>query len=201
MSSSITTSRHTLFVGLVALAVLPQARAATCYSWYRGYYECGGGLNNGARWGIGIGIAAGVLLLSLALSLFIRKRRLAQFRKNAQSLPTTNTQSYPSNYQQPQHTSSFYTSQYQPPTGPPPVSKPAQTYQPSSAGQYGEREHDYEYQQAEENRRMEEQESGALPPPAYDAVAGNRTNSSTYQPPVGPPPQGVASRPAGGAVV
>lgn len=109
-----------------------------------------------------------------------RRRRLAAFRKNAQTLPTTNTESYPSNYQQPQTGSSYYTSQYQPPAGAPPLSKPPQAYQPSSAGQYGgmggDREHDYEYQQAEENRRMEEQESGALPPPAYDAVAGNKVN-------------------------
>ncbi|KAJ9117969.1 hypothetical protein QFC20_000250 [Naganishia adeliensis] len=180
MSFTTTTSRHTFLAGVLALAILPQARAATCYSWYRGNYECGGGLGSGARWGVGIGIAAAVLILSMVLSLWVRKRRLAAFRKNAQTLPTTNTESYPSNYQQPQTGSSYYTSQYQPPAGAPPLSKPPQAYQPSSAGQYGgmggDREHDYEYQQAEENRRMEEQESGALPPPAYDAVAGNKVN-------------------------
>lgn len=115
-----------------------------------------------------------------------RRRRLAAFRKNAQTLPTTNTGSYPSNYQQPETGSSYYTSQYQPPAGAPPLSKPPQAYQPSSANQYGgnggDREHDYEYQQAEENRRMEEQDSGALPPPAYDAVAGNKVNPNCAYP-------------------
>lgn len=65
--------RHSLAAGIVALAFLPSARAATCYSWYRGYYECGYGLSNGARIGIGIGVAVGVLLICLGLSALIRK--------------------------------------------------------------------------------------------------------------------------------
>ena len=110
---------------------------------------------------------------------------MAKFRQQAQSLPTANSQSYPNNTYpnnyQPQQTSSYYTTQYQPPAGAPPT-KPPQTYQPSSAYQYGgNAEHGYEYQQAEENRRMEEAEGRAedLPPPQYDAVANNRTNSNS----------------------
>jgi hypothetical protein len=103
------------------------------------------------------------------------RRRLAKFRAQSQTLPTTTTQAYPANYQ-PQQSSSYYTSQYQPSVGAPP-SKPPQAYQPSSANPYGGNvEHGYEYQQAEENRRMEAAGGLAdeLPPPTYDTIANNK---------------------------
>ncbi|KAJ9123633.1 hypothetical protein QFC24_003849 [Naganishia onofrii] len=119
------------------------------------------------------------------MRMIIIRRRMRQFREQAQALPTTNTQTYPSNYQQPQN-NSYYTAQFQPPPGAPPVSKPPQTYQPSAAGQYGGvggvQEHDYEYRQAEENRRLEEEEARRLgtepPPPTYDAVTGRMNSNS-----------------------
>lgn len=65
--------RHTTIASILALALLPSVRADTCYTWYRGYYECSSSLSSGARIGIGIGVAALVLAICLAFSFIIRK--------------------------------------------------------------------------------------------------------------------------------
>ena len=61
-------------LGALSLMALPSAQAATCYSTFRGYYECNGsGLSTGARWGIGVGLVVGIILLCMAVSYWRRK--------------------------------------------------------------------------------------------------------------------------------
>lgn len=62
------------FFGAIVLLTLgsDQALAATCYSYYYGYYDCNG-LSTGARAGIGIAIAVGILAL-ICLMGYLRKR-------------------------------------------------------------------------------------------------------------------------------
>jgi len=65
---------------------------------------------------------------------------------------------------------------------PPP---PPQTYQPSSAGQYGqqpketrgetEHEHGYEWQQAREAERLEREQANGAAPPGYDVAASRES--------------------------
>ena len=66
-------SPATALGALALIMALPSARADTCYYFGRPY-ECDrGGLSTGARWGIGAGIAVGVIALVMLFSYWRRK--------------------------------------------------------------------------------------------------------------------------------
>jgi len=188
-------------------SAIPVAKASTCYSNYRGYYECDGGLGYGARIGIAVGIAVGVLLL-LAACMYWRRRNLrnrwSKFRPPA--LPTQNE--YASNppppantgasgqYQgggygyndgQNQNASSWNNNPYgsQPPA-------PANTYQPSMSGQYGGYQREVTENGAGMGKENATGQNGYKPsaeaPPGYD-VTSNTASSTSYAPPPGAPPK------------
>ncbi|TYJ56637.1 hypothetical protein B9479_002567 [Cryptococcus floricola] len=181
----------------VLLLAAQSVAARTCYNGYGRQYRCSG-LSYGARIGIGIGIAAGVLLL-FSLCGFWRRRQLrSQFSKyKPPALPYNGQQQDPQG-QNP------YQNNPPPPTwnnnapAPPPA-----TYQPGSAGAYGAsttgaegHEHGYEWEQArqqeEEERRNKTSGTNEPAPPGYDIATSTHNTgnagTTTYAPPAGPPP-------------
>lgn len=177
---------------------LPSVRADTCYYFGRPY-ECDrGGLSTGARWGIGAGIAVGVIVLVMFFSWWRRKRIMSAWKKHTQNnnqegLPYHNNDTNTGYYNNTQYPSSYGNNeQYAAPPGAPPIKQPQTAYTPSMAGAYGsnggtysygqnqaqnnDAGPDYEYRQAEENRLAEEAEarraagnvSGEPAPPGYD---------------------------------
>ncbi|KIR54307.1 hypothetical protein I315_03366 [Cryptococcus gattii Ru294] len=208
-------------IQLLTIALLlgtRSASAATCYNRWGQPYYCNNGLSWGARLGIGLGIAFGVILL-FALCGYWRRRNLrSQFAKyKPPSLPfaghNQDQNPYASN---PPPPSGFNNNPYGNNPAPPP-----QTYQPSMAGQYGSyqgqtegvenHEHGYEWEQArqeEEERRKQGGQTSDIPPPGYDVATSKffdyhayhffanlplgaqntGSNAATYAPPPGPPP-------------
>jgi len=128
---------------------LPLAQADTCYSTFRGYYECNGsGLSTGARWGIGVGLVLGIILLCMAVSYWRRKRIMSAWKKHTQNnpneLPYHNNQNsgdYNNNnntaYPQANNYGNYNTQQYAAPNSAYPIKEPQQVYTPSMAGAYG----------------------------------------------------------------
>ncbi|KAK8869731.1 hypothetical protein IAR55_000299 [Kwoniella newhampshirensis] len=208
-------------VALVAIINARSAAAAICYDGYGRRYYCNGGLGWGARLGIGLGIAAGVILLFSLCGYWRRKQLRNQFSKykppalpyngaGDSSNPYANNPPPPTTGQQSYYASNPYGSSPAP---------PPQTYQPSMAGQYtgagnnytgsgvgagageGDHEHGYEWEQAREAERLAQQggQGGVIEnaPPGYDiATSTHNTGASTgthYTPPPGPPP-GKAAR-------
>ncbi|EIW69422.1 hypothetical protein TREMEDRAFT_62288 [Tremella mesenterica DSM 1558] len=181
---------------LSSLALASMVTADTCYDRFGYSYFCNNnGLSYGARIGIGVGIAAGVLALVLLCSFWRRRQLQRQWAKyRPPALPVTNQSgqtSGPGQYTYGQ--SAPYASNPPPPSNfqyqPNGVQQPAQTYQPSMAGQYGnkngpgmntgngemEHEHGYEWDQARAN--------GNVPPPGYEV-----SNQESFAPPPGAPP-------------
>ncbi|WWD16002.1 hypothetical protein CI109_100426 [Kwoniella shandongensis] len=204
---------------LVALLNARSASAAICYDRFRRQYYCNGGLSWGARLGIGLGIAAGVILLFSLCGYWRRKQLRNQFSKyRPPALPytgpetgTTGANPYANNPPPPVTQGSYNNSSYASnPYGSNPA-PPPQTYQPSMAGQYtgtgagnhesAEHEHGYEWEQAREAERLAQQggQGGVIEngPPGYDIATSTHntgsTNNTHYTPPPGPPP-GKAAR-------
>ncbi|ORY27180.1 hypothetical protein BCR39DRAFT_538823 [Naematelia encephala] len=191
---------------ILLLALVPVALGQNiCYDYYNRPYYCNSGISYGARIGIGIGVAAGVLLLFLLCGYWRRRNLRNQWAKyKPPALPyhnneTTTTNPYGSNPPPPPQ-SNFSSNQYG--SNPPP---PPQTYQPSMAGQYsstgvntyktgatgvGAHEHGYEWEQAREQERLEREQGNAndIPPPGYDVAAQPARPAAHYAPPPGPPP-------------
>lgn len=67
---------------------------------YRSYYPCNSGLNRGARIGIGVAIAVGVVLLVILFSLVARRRRRRFLETQPTSTIPMHQQNQPSHYQQ-----------------------------------------------------------------------------------------------------
>ncbi|RSH94090.1 hypothetical protein EHS25_006744 [Saitozyma podzolica] len=123
-----------------ALLFARSAAAAICYDGYGYSYNCYGGLSYGARIGIGIAIAAGVLLLFMFIAFWRRRQLKSQWAKyRPPALPTQGGPSgpYANNPPPPQG----YYGQQSSFNGPNPYGNnpppPPQTYQPSMAGMYG----------------------------------------------------------------
>lgn len=213
------TTPATALAALALIASLPLAAADTCYYFGRPY-ECDrGGLSTGARWGIGAGIAFGVVALIMLMSYWRRKRIMNAWKKhtqnNGETLPYANN-----GYQNDNNANGYYnntqypttygnqTTEYAPPAGAPPIKQPQAAYNPSTAGAYGQNggtysygqnntsndndgAHDYEYRQAEENRLAEEAE-------ARRAAGGNEPAPPGYDAqPTGAAGQGSYQAPAG----
>ncbi|WVF72223.1 hypothetical protein IAT40_007035 [Kwoniella sp. CBS 6097] len=216
-------------VALLSIAALLGARsaeAAWCYDNYRGRYYCNrGGLSWGARLGIGIGIAVGVIVLFSLCGYWRRRQVRSAFSKyKPPALPFSGNNNangqnpYANNPPPPQGQwnqgqSTYGNSNYSGnPYGNNPA-PPAQTYQPSMAGQYsstnnnnrnennnggeGEHEHGYEWAQAREAERLEREQAqaggngGAAAPPGYEVATSAQNTGSTnaqYAPPPGAPP-------------
>ncbi|WVQ78350.1 hypothetical protein IAT38_000435 [Cryptococcus sp. DSM 104549] len=191
-----------LFSLLVLLGAQAAEARSICYDGYGRRYYCNNGLSWGARLGIGLGVAAGVILLFSICGFWRRRQLKSQFSKyRPPALPfhgQQQNQQYSQNPPPPQ--AGWNNNPYGSNPAPPP-----QTYQPSMAGQYtgasqqqGQQghEHGYEWEQA----RQAEQEAqanggagGAQGPPGYDIATsaqntGTSNNGSQYQPPPGPPP-------------
>lgn len=103
---------------------------------YYSYYGCNGGLTTGARIGIGVAIAVGVVALIILFSTLARRRR-RRFAQNNSTIPMTYQQNQPSQYQQgygggygqsygqpstPYGQQSYAGQAYGPPPGAPPTS-------------------------------------------------------------------------------
>ncbi|WRT67199.1 uncharacterized protein IL334_004165 [Kwoniella shivajii] len=199
-------------VSLLSLAVLlgatDVAAQRICYDGYGRRYYCNNGLAWGARLGIGLGVAALVLIIFALCGFWRRKQLRNQFSKyKPPALPYTgNDQNgqnpYANNPPPPtgQAGSYYNNSSYNGnPYGNSPA-PPAQTYQPSMAGQYTgatnnnqtqgneDNEHGYEWEQARENERLErEQANGganananaAPAPPGYDIATSTHNTGTT----------------------
>ncbi|WWD01346.1 hypothetical protein V866_008289 [Kwoniella sp. B9012] len=203
-------------ISIISAILLLAARdvsAAICYDGYGRRYYCNGGLAWGARLGIGLGIAAAVILLFALCGYWRRKQLRNQFSKyRPPALPYNNNDQnaqnpYVNNPPPPQgqwgQGQSYYgNSNYNGnPYGNNPTA-PAQAYQPSMAGQYqarnsneNEHEHGYEWEQAREAERLEREQAqaanGANAPPGYEVATSPQNTGATntnYQPPAGPPP-------------
>ncbi|WWC69379.1 uncharacterized protein I206_103318 [Kwoniella pini CBS 10737] len=204
MLSSITT-----LVSIVLLLGAQNVSAAICYDGYGRRYYCNGGLGWGARLGIGLGIAA-LVVVAFALCGYMRRKQLRnQFSKyKPPALPYSNDQ---------QQGQNPYVNNPPPPTGgyqgqsqsyygnsnfngnpygnnPQP---PQQTFQPSMAGQYQSRndtgttpnvgtedhEHGYEWAQAREAERLEREQAGAeggKAPPGYDVATSTQNTGNAH---------------------
>ncbi|GFZ45599.1 hypothetical protein JCM24511_03327 [Saitozyma sp. JCM 24511] len=122
-----------------ALLFARSAAAAICYDRYGYAYNCYG-MSYGARIGIGIAVAAGVLLLFAFIAFWRRRQLKSQWAKyRPPALPTQGGPSgpYANNPPPPQG----YYGQQSSFNGPNPYGNnpppPPQTYQPSMAGMYG----------------------------------------------------------------
>ncbi|KAK1924837.1 hypothetical protein DB88DRAFT_487039 [Papiliotrema laurentii] len=194
---------------LLAILCAAPAHAQWCYDRYGYRYRCNSsGISYGARIGIGLGVAAAVILVFGLCGYWRRRQIRNQFAKHRPpGLPFTNNNQDPSNpyannppppapgtYAGQGNSTNWSQNSYG--NNPPP---PEQTYQPSMAGQYGvnadkngsggDHEHGYEWEQAREQERLEREQNGQAPP-GYDVAnsAQNTGTGSGYAPPPGPPP-------------